>query len=89
MGAECELRIAQRKAGPVVTDQGNLVLDARFPGGIGDGAELERQLNSIPGVVETACLSIWWTRYWLEKPRSRAFTCARWRPLMASNSSCR
>ncbi len=52
MGAECELRIAQRKAGPVVTDQGNLVLDARFPGGIGDGAELERQLNSIPGVVE-------------------------------------
>ena len=52
MGAECELRIAQRKAGPVVTDQGNLILDARFPGGIGDGAELERQLNSIPGVVE-------------------------------------
>lgn len=52
MGAECELRIAQRKAGPVVTDQGNLVLDVRFPGGIGDGAELERQLNSIPGVVE-------------------------------------
>ena len=52
MGAESELRIAQRKAGPVVTDQGNLVLDARFPGGIGDGEELERQLNSIPGVVE-------------------------------------
>ena len=52
MGAECELRIAQRKAGPVVTDQGNLVLDVRFPGGIGDGAALERQLNSIPGVVE-------------------------------------
>ena len=52
MGAECELRNAQRKAGPVVTDQGNLVLDARFPGGIGDGAALERQLNSIPGVVE-------------------------------------
>ena len=52
MGAECELRIAQRKAGPVVTDQGNLILDVRFPGGIGDGAVLERQLNSIPGVVE-------------------------------------
>ena len=52
MGAECELRIAQRKAGPVVTDQGNLVLDVRFPGGIGDGAKLERQLNAIPGVVE-------------------------------------
>lgn len=52
MGADCELRIAQRKAGPVVTDQGNLVLDARFPGGIEDGAALERELNAIPGVVE-------------------------------------
>ncbi len=52
MGATCELRMAQRKAGPVVTDQGNLVLDVGFPEGIGDGAELERQLNGIPGVLE-------------------------------------
>ncbi len=30
LGAEVELRMAVRKAGPVVTDLGNLLLDARF-----------------------------------------------------------
>jgi ribose 5-phosphate isomerase A len=52
MGAEVELRMAVRKAGPVVTDQGNLVLDLKFPGGIGDPSSLEREINNIPGVLE-------------------------------------
>jgi ribose 5-phosphate isomerase A len=43
--------MAARKAGPVVTDQGNLVIDARFDS-IGDPAELERVLNNIPGVLD-------------------------------------
>ena len=30
MGGVAELRMAQRKAGPVVTDQGNLVLDFKL-----------------------------------------------------------
>ena len=52
MNGAAELRMAQRKAGPVVTDQGNLVLDVRFNGGIADPAALEREINNIPGVLE-------------------------------------
>ena len=52
MGGAAELRMAVRKAGPVVTDQGNLVLDVRFDGGIGDPARLEKEINNLPGVLE-------------------------------------
>ena len=52
MEGVAELRMAQRKAGPVVTDQGNLVLDVRFNGGIADPVALEREINNIPGVLE-------------------------------------
>ena len=52
MGGAAELRMATRKAGPVVTDQGNLVLDVRFDGGIANPAELERSINNLPGVLE-------------------------------------
>ena len=44
--------MAQRKAGPVVTDQGNLVLDVKFDGGIADAVALELAINNIPGVLE-------------------------------------
>jgi ribose 5-phosphate isomerase A len=52
MGGAAELRMALRKAGPVVTDQGNLVLDVRFEGGIGDPESLEKEINNLPGVLE-------------------------------------
>ena len=52
MDGAAELRMAQRKAGPVVTDQGNLVLDVRFNGGIADPVALEREITNIPGVLE-------------------------------------
>lgn len=52
LGGEAQLRMAVRKAGPVVTDQGNLVLDARFAGGITDPVALEQQINNLPGVLE-------------------------------------
>ncbi len=51
-GATSELRMAKFKAGPVVTDQGNLVLDAIYQGGIEDPENIERQINNIPGVLE-------------------------------------
>jgi ribose 5-phosphate isomerase A len=34
------------------TDNGNEILDARFPGGIRDTAAMERELLALPGVVE-------------------------------------
>ncbi|CAI8367005.1 MAG: Ribose-5-phosphate isomerase A [Cyanobium sp. ARS6] len=52
MSGKAELRMADRKAGPVVTDQGNLVLDVRFDGGIANPLDLERTINNIPGVLE-------------------------------------
>jgi ribose 5-phosphate isomerase A len=52
MGGEAQLRMAVRKAGPVVTDQGNLVLDVKFAGGISDPASLEKAINNLPGVLE-------------------------------------
>ncbi len=51
-GGSAELRMAKRKAGPVVTDQGNLVLDVKMPNGIDHPEVLERDLNNIPGVLE-------------------------------------
>ena len=35
-----------------LTDNGNEMLDCRFPGGIPDAGQLERRLDEIPGVVE-------------------------------------
>jgi ribose 5-phosphate isomerase A len=51
MGAEVTLREAVRKAGPVVTDRGNLLLDLRFRAPV-DPVSLEAEFNRIPGVVE-------------------------------------
>ena len=52
LGAEASLRMAKKKAGPIVTDQGNLVLDVAFRNGIEDPQALEKQLNNFPGVLE-------------------------------------
>ncbi|MCS5699367.1 ribose-5-phosphate isomerase RpiA [Cyanobium sp. FGCU-52] len=52
MGGDAQLRMAVRKAGPVVTDQGNLVLDVKFAGGITDPVALEKEINNLPGVLE-------------------------------------
>tara|TARA_Y100001968_G_scaffold110183_1_gene99680 strand:+ start:332 stop:1051 length:720 start_codon:yes stop_codon:yes gene_type:complete len=52
MSATGQLRMAQKKAGPVVTDQGNLIIDLLFENGIDQPEQLERQINNIPGVLE-------------------------------------
>jgi len=51
LGAEVNLRQALRKAGPVITDHGNLLLDIRFAE-TPDAVRMEREINLIPGVVE-------------------------------------
>ena len=51
MGAVPEIRMGQLKDGPVITDHGNFIIDASF-GEIHNPIHLEKDLNSIPGVVE-------------------------------------
>ena len=52
MNGNSTLRIATKKAGPVVTDQGNLILDVLFNDGIKSPKNIEMTLNNIPGVLE-------------------------------------
>ena len=51
LGAIVMLREAVRKAGPVITEHGNLILDIRFAAPV-DPVAMERKINQIPGVVE-------------------------------------
>ena len=51
LGGEAVLRTGVKKAGPVVTDLGNLLLDARFVSAF-DPRSLEDELKLIPGVLE-------------------------------------
>ncbi|MDD3247208.1 MAG: ribose 5-phosphate isomerase A [Methanosarcina sp.] len=51
LGGKPQLRSAVKKDGPVITDNGNFVLDAEF-GVIKDPEALALQLSAIPGVVE-------------------------------------
>ncbi len=52
LGGEPVLREAERKLGPVVTDNGNFILDVNF-GLISNPKELNQRLKAIPGIVET------------------------------------
>jgi ribose 5-phosphate isomerase A len=50
LGGTPTLRNGVKKLGPVVSDLGNLIIDAHF-GPISDPERLNHELNSIPGVV--------------------------------------
>jgi ribose 5-phosphate isomerase A len=52
MGGRAKLRESLGKAGPVITDNGNFILDADF-GKIQSPVQLERRLQAIPGLLET------------------------------------
>ena len=43
--------MGEKKDGPVITDNGNFILDVSF-GRIENPIEMEEELNTIPGVVE-------------------------------------
>jgi ribose 5-phosphate isomerase A len=51
-GATPDLRMADAKDGPVVTDQGLWIIDAHFPDGIDDPGALNQFLNARPGVLD-------------------------------------
>ncbi|MGB3496115.1 MAG: ribose-5-phosphate isomerase RpiA [Elainellaceae cyanobacterium] len=51
LGGKPEIRMGVKKDGPVITDQGNMILDVDF-GAIANPTELEQILNNIPGVLD-------------------------------------
>jgi len=53
MGIEPIVRQAEKKMGPVVTDNGNFIIDLKFPQPLDDPAKIAIDLKMIPGVVET------------------------------------
>ncbi len=54
---EVNLRMAQKKDGPVVTDNGHLILDVKFENF--QPEELEIKINAIPGVVENGIFALY------------------------------
>ncbi|XP_022086578.1 ribose-5-phosphate isomerase-like [Acanthaster planci] len=53
LGGEAVLRMAKSKAGPVVTDNGNFILDWKFKVVPESWEAVNQQIKMIPGVVET------------------------------------
>jgi len=53
MGIASSIRESQGKLGPVITDNGNFIIDLKFPKPISDLAGTSTGLKMIPGVVET------------------------------------
>ena len=56
LGANCVLREGIRKCGPVITDNGNQILDCTWKKPI-DAAQMEDKINQIVGVVENGLFS--------------------------------
>jgi ribose 5-phosphate isomerase A len=48
----CEPKLRTIAGEPFITDEGNYILDCRFPNGIRDPYTLSRALSEIPGLVE-------------------------------------
>ncbi|MCR5606640.1 MAG: ribose-5-phosphate isomerase RpiA [Treponema sp.] len=51
LGAKCVLREGVRKCGPVITDNGNQILDCLWENPV-EASIMEAKINEIPGVVE-------------------------------------
>ncbi len=51
--SRCVLRQAVRKAGPIVTDNGNFIIDFDLGHPIDQVPDLEKQLCTIPGILES------------------------------------
>ncbi|HRT11621.1 MAG TPA: ribose-5-phosphate isomerase A, partial [Methanoculleus sp.] len=58
LGADAVLREGVRKDGPVITDNGNFIIDCGF-GAITDPGRLEVEIGSIPGVMGCGLFSIY------------------------------
>ncbi|KAL2725223.1 ribose-5-phosphate isomerase [Vespula squamosa] len=52
-GGDVKIRMAVAKVGPVITDNGNFILDWHFPQDLSDWSKINEELLLIPGVIET------------------------------------
>ncbi|KAK1122844.1 hypothetical protein K0M31_009287 [Melipona bicolor] len=52
-GGLVQVRMALAKAGPVITDNGNFILDWHFPPGLSNWNKINIEISMMPGVVET------------------------------------
>ncbi|OAD52092.1 Ribose-5-phosphate isomerase [Eufriesea mexicana] len=52
-GGLAQVRMALAKAGPVITDNGNFILDWHFPEGLSNWNKINIEISMMPGVVET------------------------------------
>ncbi|XP_034179829.2 ribose-5-phosphate isomerase isoform X1 [Osmia lignaria lignaria] len=52
-GGDVKIRMALAKAGPVVTDNGNFILDWNFPQDLNNWNTINTEIKMMPGVVET------------------------------------
>lgn len=53
LGGTAELRMAKAKAGPLVTDNSNFIIDWKFTSNSTNWSEINTIIKMIPGVVET------------------------------------
>ncbi|XP_076630735.1 ribose-5-phosphate isomerase [Colletes latitarsis] len=52
-GGTIKVRMALAKAGPVITDNGNFILDWDFPQNLSNWNNINTEISMMPGVVET------------------------------------
>ncbi len=57
MSATVEIRMALKKMGAVITDNGNIILDIKFSSPF-DPVEYEKIFNTIPGVIENGLFAL-------------------------------
>ncbi|MFX0093437.1 MAG: ribose-5-phosphate isomerase RpiA [Candidatus Hodarchaeota archaeon] len=57
LGGKASLRMAKAKLGPIISDNGNLILDLKMNNLIESPKELEVAINSITGVIENGIFS--------------------------------
>ena len=55
-GGTAALRMAVRKAGPIVTDNNNFIIDWKFGEDINDWKDVNNKIKAMAGVVETGLL---------------------------------
>ena len=56
LGATCTIREGVKKCGPVITDNGNMIIDCLWQKPV-NPAEMETKINGIVGVVENGFFS--------------------------------